>query len=632
MSTRDSALQTVRPATLRLAFPPDLGSARSAAATVRSFLAEQGVSSEELFACELCVAEACNNAVEYATGPGKKHHAFVDAVCNADELELRVSDHTAGFDWPRRSGKPPVHSERGRGLFIIRSFMDEVHYLRGAKENVLVMRKKRRGPRVIQATSGAALTLEDAQRHLADCKRSVSAMARELCFRSETLSAVFRCCAELGRAGSSEGFESRLLADMLHLISADWYVLRLVSPDGVQLAVAAASDPDLEADALPLALNGQTPTSLEARVAVGRTSMRFEAADCPESEPLLAVGRNANGVIYPLYFSDTLVGTVAVGRRAGDFVFGDLHEEVGRTFAEFLAIQTAGQRKREEDLRTKLFARDLDIARVIQRSLLPVTLPQMSGVGFAGGWHCAGEVGGDFYDAIALSEDKSLMIVADVMGKGVPAALFATNLRGLLRGLSARFDDPAQFLRRLNRMLYEELSAVSMFITAQIAVVDVRLRTITAAGAGHCPLLYVSEDGESVASLATQGMPLGVLPDFEYRSVTATLGRPGTLLMHTDGLTDMRNVQGESFGQQRLARWLEANHGRGRSATALRGRLGAELSRFRGDAAMVDDQTFLLLTDEVPDESRDTASWFPTVARSLRREGGVAIADRHSKL
>lgn len=632
MATRSPALQTVRPATLRLAFPPDLVSARSAAATVRTFFAEQGVTSEELFACELCVAEACNNAVEYATGPGKKHHAFVDAVCDADELELRVSDHTAGFDWPRRSGKPPVHSERGRGLFIIRSFMDEVHYLRGTKENVLVMRRKRRGPPAVGTMAEAALTLDEAKRQLADCKRAVSAMARELCFRSETLSAVFRCCAELGRAGSSEGFESRLLADMLHLTSGDWYVLRLVSPDGTQLAVAAASDPGLEAEPLPLATDGLTATSLEVRVAGSRTPARFEAADCPASEPLRAVGEKSNGVIYPLYFSDTLVGTVAVGRRAGDFVFGDLHEEVGRTFAEFLAIQTAGQRRREEDLRTKLLARDLDIARVIQRSLLPVTLPQMSGVGFAGGWHCAGEVGGDFYDAIALSEDKSLMIVADVMGKGVPAALFATNLRGLLRGLSARFDDPAQFLRRLNRMLYEELSAVSMFITAQIAVVDVRLRTITAAGAGHCPLLYVSEDGESVAQLATQGMPLGVLPDVDYRPVTATLGRPGTLLMHTDGLTDMRNAQGEIFGQQRLGRWLEANCGRGRSATELRGRLGAELSRFRGDAAMVDDQTFLLLTDEPSEESRDTAPWSPIVARSPRRAGAMAMADRHSTL
>lgn len=611
-------LQSDRPATLRLAFPPDLVSARAAAATVRGFFEEQGVSKEELFACELCAAEACNNAVEYATEEGRKHHAFVDAVCNAEELELRVCDHTAGFEWPKRGTRPPVHSERGRGLFIIRSFMDEVHYLRGTKENVLVMRKKRVGARGDAAKSEVALPAEEARRQLADCKRAVSAMARELCFRSETLSAMFRCCTELGRAGDSEGFEARLLADLLHLTQSDWYVLRLVSPDGGQLAVAAVSDNELETETLSLGGGGDAPASLEASVATSLKPARFDARACAGHEPLLAMGKKANGVIYPLQFNDALVGTLAVGCRAGAFEFGDLQEEVARTFAEFLAIQSAGQRRREEDLRTKLFARDLEIARVIQRSLLPVSLPQMSGVGLAGGWHCAKEVGGDFYDAIALSEDRSLMIVADVMGKGVPAALFATNLRGLLRGLSVRFDDPAQFLRRLNRLLYEELSAVSMFITAQVAVVDMRQRTITAAGAGHCPLLYVKDDGETIAQLATQGMPLGVLADFDYRSVTVTLGRPGTLLMHTDGLTEMRNAQGETFGQARLIQWLETNHGRGRSATQLRGRLAAELARFRGDAPMSDDQTFLLLTEERSEDSRDTASWFPAAARAAR--------------
>lgn len=617
MTVPNPSLQPDRPATLRLAFPPDLVSARSAAATVRSFFAEQGVSTQELFACELCVAEACNNAVEYATDEGKKHHAFVDAVCSAKLLELRVSDHTEGFDWPKGAGKVPEHSERGRGLFIIHSFMDEVLYLRGEKENVLIMRKKRSAPPASAQKSEPEITFVEAKSQLVDCKRAVSAMARELCFRSETLSAVFRCCAELGRAGASKGFETRLLADMLHLTSSDWYVLRLVSADKGQLEVAAVSDPDFKISTLPMVLVESGGAGVEGKAASERTMTRFNAAESGKNEPLLAIGKMANGVVYPLYFNDILVGTVAVGRRAGDFAFGDLHEEVGRTFAEFLAIQTAGVRQREDDLRTKLYSRDMDIARVIQRSLLPLSLPQMTGFGLAGGWHCAGEVGGDFYDAIALSEHTSLMIVADVMGKGVPAALFATNLRGLLRGLSARFDDPAQFLRRLNRMLYEELSAVSMFITAQVAVVDRRTRTITAAGAGHCPLLYITEDGETVATLATQGMPLGVLADFDYRSVTATLGRPGTLLMHTDGLTEMRNASGELFGQKRLAEWLRSNHGRGRSATELRGRLGTELNRFRGDAAMSDDQTFLLLTEEKSEESRDTAAWFPQ-ARSNR--------------
>ncbi len=381
-----------RSTTLRLAVVPDLASARAAAATVRGFFAEQGVPDKELFACELCVAEACNNAIEYARPSGRERPVLVDAVCGSRRLELRVSDYTAGFDLPDQLAPPSMRSDRGRGLFIIRSLMDEVRYLRGAKENVLIM-----------------------------CK---------------------------------------------------------------QLAGDASGIP-----------------------------------------------------------------------------------------------------------------RELDMARVIQRSLLPVTLPQMAGFSLAGGWKCAREVGGDFYDAIALSEDATLLIIADVMGKGVPAALFATNLRGLLRGLSARYNDPALLLERLNRLLYEDLYAVNMFITAQVVVVDARTRLVTAAGAGHGPLLYMT-DGGSVEPLATQGVPLGTMPDARYRAEAATLGRPGTLLLHTDGLVDMRNASGEVYGQARLLNWLDANLGRGRSATELRGRLAAELKRFRGSTPMTDDQAFLLLTED----------------------------------
>lgn len=587
------------PATLRCVFAPDLASARAAAGTVREFLAGKGCPEAELFACELCVAEACSNAVVYAKGPDRGKPGFVDVVCDAHGLELRVTDHTPGFEWPDPFPTLPGDSDRGRGLFIIHSMMSEVAYLRGMSENVLVMRKRRAVTVVVAQTVAPMPRMGDRELQLLECTRALSAMARELCFRTETLSAVFRCCAELGRAGASAGFEDRLLADMMHLTSVDWYVLRLVSPNQLELVVAATSAPELVTGPLVICASDDTSGTLEGRIATKREPTRFAARDCAAGDPLHALGEKANGVIYPLYFNDELVGSMAVGRKQGDYVFDASHEAVGRTFADFLAIQTAGLRHREQDLSAKLFAHELDIARVIQRSLLPVALPQLGGFGLAGGWHSARDVGGDFYDAIALGEHTLLLVVADVMGKGVPAALVAMNLRGLLRGLSALFEDPAQLLGRLNRLLQEELSSVGMFITAQVALIDMDKRTVTAAGAGHGPLLYVAEDGVTVLELATQGMPLGIMADVVYQSQTVKLGPAGVLLMHTDGLTDMRNADGEEFGQQRLKKWFRDNHGRGRSATALRGHLVSELNRYRGDTAMSDDQAFLLLAEQV---------------------------------
>ena len=104
--------------------------------------------------------------------------------------------------------------------------------------------------------------------------------------------------------------------------------------------------------------------------------------------------------------------------------------------------------------------------------------------------------------------------------------------------------------------------------------------------------------GGAIEPLATQGLPLGTMPDAHYRSEAATLGRPGTLLLHTDGLVDMQNATGDVYGQARLLHWLGSNLGRGRSATELRGRLVSELKRFRGNTPMTDDQAFLLLTED----------------------------------
>jgi serine phosphatase RsbU (regulator of sigma subunit)/anti-sigma regulatory factor (Ser/Thr protein kinase) len=431
-----------RPATLRLAVPAEFTSVRAAAAKVREFLENQGVPESELFACELCVTEGGNNAVEYSSGRARGLRVSVEAVCGETQLEFRIGDHTMGFNCFSPRGVPTVLAERGRGLFLIHSFMDEVLYLRGAKENVLIMRKQRKAGANGKGSIVAQIGLEECRREIARLREASSGMVHEL-----------------------------------------------------------------------------------------------------------------------------------------------------------------------------------DVARMIQRSLLPAALPQVRGFGLAGGWNCAREVSGDFYGAIALGEYTSLLIVADAMGKGVPAALFATNFRGVLRGLSARFNDPAQLLGRLNRLLYDELFAVGMFITAQVAFIDVRTRKVTAAGAGHCPLLYVSDKGNVVKSLATEGMALGVMLDTEFAQQTVTLGHPGILLMHTDGVTDTRNAQGERFGQDRLAAWLSVNHGHGRSATELSGRLSNELNRYRGDTEMTDDQAFLLLAEDSPYGEGAKGSRAPFERKGRRKEG-----------
>jgi serine phosphatase RsbU (regulator of sigma subunit)/anti-sigma regulatory factor (Ser/Thr protein kinase) len=426
------ALELAQPLILRLDFAPEAASVREAAATIRGFLAGYGAEEAELFACELCAAEAGNNAAEYAPSAARGQKLAAEVLLTPTLIELRVTDHTSGFVLPERIPTPPPLTERGRGLFLIQSLMDEVRYLRGATENILIMRKRRPANRPEAAAanqSGATCrSLEECRTQLAEAQNSIARMVRQ-----------------------------------------------------------------------------------------------------------------------------------------------------------------------------RAVARELEIAQEIQHLLLPRTLPQLAGFGLAGGWQSAREVGGDFYDAIARDGDSLLLLIADVMGKGVPAALFATTMRGLLRGLAQHTTDVGQFLGSLNRLLFPELSSVNMFITAQVVQVDLRTRRVTVASAGHCPLLFVPADGGAISELHSNGLPIGVLPDTVYRPATAVLGSPAALLLHTDGLTDVRNPAGRTFGQRRLRSWMSAHFVPGRPATEVRDRLTKELNRFRGDAPMTDDQAFLLLTEEGED-------------------------------
>jgi anti-sigma regulatory factor (Ser/Thr protein kinase) len=140
-----------KPVSIRLEFGADFASARQTSAAVRDFLAAQGVPNGELFSYELCIAEACYNAIEYAEDATLKSNPIAEVNFTNDQVELRVTDRTAGFAMPEHIPPPSPLSDRGRGLFIIQSIMDEVEYLPCVGGNVLVMRKRRRAAVPLQA-------------------------------------------------------------------------------------------------------------------------------------------------------------------------------------------------------------------------------------------------------------------------------------------------------------------------------------------------------------------------------------------------------------------------------------------------------------------------------------------------
>jgi anti-sigma regulatory factor (Ser/Thr protein kinase) len=120
-----------------------LAEVRTAAQAACDFLAEQGCPQRQLVDYELALVEACNNAIKHSTASGRRRPVVVEVLCNGNEIELRVTDHTPGFEWPHKAVLPDSESESGRGVYLITSLMDHTNYLRSRGENILIMRKNR---------------------------------------------------------------------------------------------------------------------------------------------------------------------------------------------------------------------------------------------------------------------------------------------------------------------------------------------------------------------------------------------------------------------------------------------------------------------------------------------------------
>jgi serine phosphatase RsbU (regulator of sigma subunit) len=303
----------------------------------------------------------------------------------------------------------------------------------------------------------------------------------------------------------------------------------------------------------------------------------------------------ATGVVHPIFFGDRLMGTLVLGRNLDRTPFTAGQLNVVGTFSDFLAIQFVNAEIQESLIHSRLNEREIEIARAIQQSLIRRELPAATGIELAGHCESARQVGGDFFDVIECGNDQLLLVVADVMGKGVPAAMFAAILRSLFRALPWGDFRPSQLLNQANRLLYNDLSAVDMFITVQVLHIDAIARRVRVANAGHCPALLSGLPGEEAQTLAPDGVPLGVLPDAEFSDQEVGLSPGARLLAYTDGLVETRNPAGELYGYERLNQWLVAAATEGLGVQQLKERLIGELSRFQESDLLQDDQTFLIL-------------------------------------
>ena len=273
---------------------------------------------------------------------------------------------------------------------------------------------------------------------------------------------------------------------------------------------------------------------------------------------------------------------------AHDSTIADLqnkNRELTKAYEELKAAQA-------QIIEKESLERELQVAFEIQTSILPQTLPELEGYDFGALMVPARAVGGDFYDIITLSTNKVGIIIGDVADKGVPSAIFMSQTHALLYAMATRDASPDQVLQRVNQLLLK-IGEPSLFVTVLYGVLDRRTNQFTYARAGHELPIIVTADGKAETTPYDQGQLMGVLEEPILDEQTITMPPGGMMFLYTDGVTDARHTNGDSFGMQRLIN--EVGNSQDGTAQDQCDRLWKRLSAFQSNTAQEDDVTLVVI-------------------------------------
>ncbi len=293
----------------------------------------------------------------------------------------------------------------------------------------------------------------------------------------------------------------------------------------------------------------------------------------------------------PLTLKNKIIGIICVFNKKDD---SDFTLDDQRLLA-IIAIQSAqtieNARLYEEERKLQSLEEDLRTARRIQQSLLPKENPQLPGIEMVGISIPAKEVGGDYYDFIPIDDEHLGIAVADVAGKGTPAALLMSNLQACLRGQAVINRSVKDTVTKANLMLSRFMDA-GKFITLFYGILNIKDKTFTYTNAGHNYPFLLDKDAK-VKMLKQGGTVLGILKSAIYEEETIGLEPGSLLLLYTDGITEAFNEKDEMFEEEKLLKLLQDN--RPLTAQQFSDKIVEEVLRFCGTVPQADDITLVVI-------------------------------------
>ncbi|MEJ2617019.1 MAG: PP2C family protein-serine/threonine phosphatase [Ignavibacteriaceae bacterium] len=297
--------------------------------------------------------------------------------------------------------------------------------------------------------------------------------------------------------------------------------------------------------------------------------------------------------ISPLKAYNTLSGYLIVVKKE-NFVFDEEDKNAINTFSDYASVAIENSRLLEESIEKERLEKELDVAREIQRKIIPSENPQYGKLEISSAFIPAFEVGGDYYDFFDIGQDKVAFVIADVSGKGISAAFIMAEIKGIFESLSKTIESPREILIKANQILQRTLDRKT-FVSAAYGIIDLEEERMQLARAGHCPILLL-RDGEA-ENLRPSGLGLGL--DFGSRfsetleELELNLKEHDTIVLYTDGISESKNNKNEDFGDFQFQKILLENNGK--NADEITNSVLKEITLFSSNNHQHDDITLVIL-------------------------------------
>lgn len=410
---------------------------------------------------------------------------------------------------------------------------------------------------------------------LVETEREMEGMTAALVETQDRLVAIYEFSSATRSAMDIPGLLEVVTCELYRLFQHKGCFIILRETD--QPALIRQCSPDILADQEIVALADQFQESTRRSI--------------PPAPTFISL-RNRQFMLVVLPLNTDVFAMVGVYEDNYQFTSPDI--KLAKTIAELTSAQLEKSLRLQKTLERTRIEVELSMVRAVQTALLPQSLPEIPGLDVYACSLPAYEAGGDFYDLLTTRHHPCIILIGDVTGKGLPAALLMGMIRAIARSGAQNmpFKYPHELMKRLNFDLLDDLSRVEMFATAFIGIYDPQTHRLDYCNAGQSPILYVPINGEP-QMLEAQDIPLGILDESDFHTETLILAPGDLFVASTDGLPEATNVSGEMFGYIRLKEIL-AESRTGTSKEVVKCLMEA-VDAFTGKLIQDDDRTIMVV-------------------------------------